>query len=87
MTQEEMKLEIARLMAENAALTKTKATSHMGLKVSAKGAVSLYGLGRFPITLYASQWESLLAKAETIKNFIDANRSALKTKETEVKAG
>lgn len=47
------------------------------LKVSAKGAVSLYGMGRFPVTLYAAQWDKVLGEAETIRNFIEANQAVL----------
>lgn len=50
------------------------------LKVSEKGAVSAYGLGRFPVTLYAEQWDKLLAEAEAIKAFIQANKGSLTTK-------
>jgi hypothetical protein len=49
-------------------------------KVSEKGAVSVYGLGRFPVTLYLEQWNKLLSNAEELKAFIEANRSRLKTK-------
>ncbi len=52
-----------------------------GIKVSAKGAVSVYGLGRFPVTLYASQWETLLGRGEEIKQFILDNVNALAKKE------
>lgn len=80
MTQEQMQAEILKLRAENEKLTKQK-TLTGGIKVSEKGAVSVYGMGRFPVTLYASQWEALFAKTEEIKAFIVANASALKTKE------
>jgi hypothetical protein len=49
-------------------------------KVSEKGAVSVYGLGRFPVTLYLEQWNKLLSNAEELKAFIEANRAKLKTK-------
>ena len=52
----------------------------LGLKVSEKGAVSCYGLGRFPVTLYAGQWERLLSEADTISAFIKANASLLNVK-------
>ena len=75
---------LARLIAENEAL-KAKLNSPkangLGIKVSTKGAVSVYGLGRFPITLYSSQWETLLAKSQDIQAFITANASSLKVKE------
>ncbi len=53
---------------------------NLTLRVSAKGAVSLYGMGQWPVTLYASQWERLLSEADTIRAFIVANRSQLATK-------
>jgi hypothetical protein len=52
----------------------------LSLKVSEKGAVALYGMGRFPVTLYAGQWERVLAHSEEIKAFIEANRSLLSVK-------
>lgn len=83
-TQEEiaLNLEIAKLRAENARLQTVvaKAPSH-GIKVSAKGAVSVYGLGRFPVTLYSSQWQSLFEKQDAIKAFIVDNVASLKAKE------
>jgi hypothetical protein len=51
------------------------------MKVSEKGAVSVYGLGRFPVTLYKEQWEKLLAMAEQIKQFMVENNDKLKVKE------
>jgi hypothetical protein len=54
--------------------------SEMKLKVSEKGGVSLYGLGRFPVTLYAEQWQKLLGEVENIKKFIEDNKTLLKTK-------
>lgn len=53
----------------------------LSLKVTEKGGASLYGLGRFPVTLYASQWDKLIANIDQIKTFIDANRSLLTVKE------
>ena len=81
-TQEQidLNLEIARLREENARLQANSKPSG-SIKVSAKGAVSVYGLGRFPVTLYASQWESLFSKQEDIKAFIIANAALLKAKE------
>lgn len=64
--------EIALLRAENERL-KSKPKASNGFKVSEKGGVSLYGLGRFPVTLYASQWERLLGLAPQIQEFIQAN--------------
>jgi hypothetical protein len=79
-TEEELKAEIARLRAENAALQRP-ARGHLSCKVSEKGALSVYGLGRFPVTLYREQWEKLLAMADEIRAFIQANDGALKKKE------
>jgi hypothetical protein len=80
MADEEMQAELARLRAENEAL-KQKRSSAVSMKVSEKGAVSVYGLGRFPVTLYQEQWKKLLAIADEIKGFIEENRSKLKVKE------
>ena len=78
MNDEDMKAELERLRAENEALKKPRATS---LKVSEKGAVSVYGMGRFPVTLYKEQWLRLLAMADEIRTFIAENESKLKTRE------
>jgi hypothetical protein len=80
MNESDMKAELERLRAENAKL-KTKDKSGVTLKVSEKGAVSLYGMGRFPVTLYKEQWLRLLASAAEIEAFIHENDSKLKTKE------
>lgn len=77
---DEMKAELERLRAENQALKKTSAKG-LSLKVSEKGGVSVYGLGRFPVTLYKEQWIKLLDMAEDIRAFIKSNESSLKTKE------
>jgi hypothetical protein len=77
---DDLKSEIERLRAENEALKKP-ARGQMSLKVSEKGGLSVYGLGRFPVTLYKEQWIRLLALADEIRNFIRDNDSALKTKE------
>ncbi len=68
------------LLAENEALKKALRAT-ISLKVSEKGALSVYGLGRFPVTLYKGQWERLLATADQIRAFIEANQDRLKTKE------
>jgi hypothetical protein len=52
----------------------------ISFKVSEKGAVSVYGLGRFPVTLYLEQWNKLLSNVDELKAFIEANKSKLKTK-------
>ncbi len=79
-TEEELRLEIERLKAENENLKKPTRGS-MSLKVSEKGALSVYGLGRFPVTLYREQWEKLLGMGEQIRQFIHENDSVLKKKE------
>ena len=79
MGEEEMRAELERLRAENQAL-KGQAAERSTLKVSEKGGVSVYGLGRFPVTLYKEQWLKLLGMAEEIRKFIAENESQLKTK-------
>ena len=76
---EDMQAELERLRAENEAL-KAKTKGSTSIRVSEKGGVSVYGLGRFPVTLYKEQWLKLLAMAEDIKRFIAENESRLKTK-------
>ena len=80
MSEQDMAAELARLRAENAALKKTSAKG-LSLKISEKGGLSVYGLGRFPVTLYKEQWKKLLAMADEIKSFIDANDAQLKSKD------
>jgi hypothetical protein len=80
MSDEELKAELERLRRENAAL-KRGASSGIRIKVSEKGAVSVYGMGRFPVTLYKEQWLKLLDMAAEIRAFIAANESQLKAKE------
>jgi hypothetical protein len=77
----ELLQQIEALKRDNEALKLKGKTTTNGLKVSTKGAVSLYGMGRFPVTLYASQWEMLLAKAEEIRNFISSNSASLAKRE------
>jgi len=79
MSDDSMREELERLRKENEALKKG-ATRGVSLKVSEKGGVSVYGLGRFPITLYKEQWLKLLDMAADIRTFISANESQLKTK-------
>ena len=79
MSDEDLKAELERLRSENAALKKG-ASSGIHLKVSEKGAVSIYGMGRFPVTLYKEQWLKLLDMAADIRSFIAANEAKLKTK-------
>jgi hypothetical protein len=80
MSDDNLLQENERLKAELEAL-KTRRSSAVSLKVSEKGAVSVYGLGRFPVTLYQEQWQKLLAMADDIKIFIEENKSKLKVKE------
>lgn len=78
---ENLQAEIERLRAENEALKKPVATRQISMKVAEKGGLSVYGLGRFPVTLYKEQWEKLLGMADEIRNFIRENEGALKKKE------
>ena len=80
MSESEMQAELERLRAENAQL-KNKDKGGISLKVSEKGALSLYGMGRFPVTLYKEQWLRVLEHADEIKTFIAENDSKLKAKE------
>lgn len=80
-TPEELQAEIERLRAENERL-KTRPGRGIHLKVSEKGGVSLYGLGRFPITLYPEQWQKILDLAPEIQRFIQENAAKLKWKES-----
>jgi hypothetical protein len=80
MTENETKAELERLRKENAALKKG-ASSGVRLKVSEKGAVSVYGMGRFPVTLYKEQWLKLLDMSDDIRAFITANEAQLKEKD------
>ena len=79
MTDEDLKAELERLKAENEQLKSQRGRS-VSLKVSEKGGVSVYGLGRFPVTLYKEQWTKLLAMADEIRAFLKAHDAELKTK-------
>ena len=79
MSEEELKAELERLRNENAALKKGAATG-ITMKVSEKGGLSVYGMGRFPITLYKEQWLKLMDMSDAIRSFIEANDTALKSK-------
>ena len=82
---DEMKAELERLKKENEALKAAQSKTKPGqftLKVSEKGAVSVYGLGRFPVTLYQEQWAKLLDHADEIRTFIKENEGQLKKKES-----
>ncbi len=80
MAPQDLQAEVERLRAENEALKRRK-NSSVSMKVSEKGGLSVYGLGRFPVTLYQEQWLKLLNMAEEIKQFIEENRDKLKAKE------
>jgi hypothetical protein len=77
---EALRGELERLRRENEAL-KARTARGTSLRVSEKGGVSVYGLGRFPVTLYKEQWDKLLAMAEEIRAFIREHESELKAKE------
>jgi len=79
-TEADLKAELDRLRAENAAL-KARGGKGISMKVSEKGAVSVYGLGRFPVTLYQEQWVKLLEVADDIRAFIREHEGQLKKKE------
>jgi hypothetical protein len=79
MSDADLKAELERLQRENAAL-KRRAGQGVSMKVSEKGGLSIYGLGRFPITLYREQWLRLLDLSDEIREFIDSNSEKLKTK-------
>jgi hypothetical protein len=79
-TEQELQAEIERLRAENDKLKKP-ARGQMSLKVSEKGGLSVYGLGRFPVTLYREQWDKLLGMADEIRTFIQEHDGELKKKE------
>jgi hypothetical protein len=77
---DDIQAELERLRAENERL-KQSGRGKLAMKVSEKGALSVYGMGRFPVTLYKEQWLRLLAMADDIKSFIEANNESLKSKE------
>jgi len=79
-SEQELQAEIERLRAENQSL-KQPQRGRVYLKVSEKGGLSVYGMGRFPITLYREQWEKLLSMADEIRAFIRDNEQTLKKKE------
>lgn len=79
MSNAQLQAEYLKLLEENAKLKANKTTTN-GIKVSEKGAVSVYGLGRFPVTLYSSQWNTLLGMAPQIQEFMAANKAVLKEK-------
>jgi hypothetical protein len=79
MSEEDVKAEMARLKEENERL-KARQSRAVSLKVSEKGGLSVYGLGRFPVTLYKEQWMKLLDMADDIRAFLKENDSRLKSK-------
>jgi len=76
MNNEQMQQELARLRAENLKLSQKGSA----IKVSQKGAVSVYGFGQWPVTLYASQWETMFDKIPAIKQFIADHKAELSVK-------
>jgi hypothetical protein len=80
MSDDNLKAELERLRNENAAL-KREASVGLRMKVSDKGALSIYGMGRFPVTLYKEQWLKLLNMSDEIRAFIAANEAQLKSKD------
>ena len=82
MSEDDIKAELERLRAENEAL-KRSSSKGLSLRVSEKGALSVYGLGRFPVTLYKEQWLRLLDMSEDIRMFINQNDVQLKSKVTQ----
>jgi hypothetical protein len=80
MADEDTNAELERLRKENAALKK-EVSAGVRMKVSDKGALSVYGMGRFPVTLYKEQWLKLLDMSDDIRAFIATNESQLKAKD------
>jgi hypothetical protein len=83
MAEETAEQKLARLEAENRALREQveRKPGQLRLKVSEKGGLSIYGLGRFPVTLYKEQWMRLLDYADEIRSFLKDNDSQLKAKQ------
>ena len=83
MAEESIEEKLARLEAENQALKKQvdRKPGELRLKVSEKGGLSIYGLGRFPVTLYKEQWNRLLDHADEIREFLKNNDQQLKAKQ------
>jgi hypothetical protein len=82
-TYEEMKARLAELEKQVA----TKRTGSLEFRVSEKGGVSVYGLGRFPVTLYFEQWTRLLDQTDNLRAFLEENKSKLKLKEPKYSPG
>lgn len=81
MAEEDLRAELERLKSENESL-KARRNASTSMKVSEKGALSVYGLGRFPVTLYQEQWTKLLGMSDQIKAFITENKDKLKVKDS-----
>ncbi len=83
MAEESIEAKLARLEAENQVLKQQveRKPGELRLKVSEKGGLSIYGLGRFPVTLYKEQWTRLLDYADEIREFLKANDQQLKAKQ------
>lgn len=80
MSDDDLQAELQRLRTENELLKKS-GRGKLAMKVSEKGALSIYGMGRFPVTLYKEQWLKLLEMRDEIRAFIEANNESLKSKE------
>jgi len=76
-TEDELRAELERLKAENEAL-RNRRSGAVSMKVSEKGGLSVYGLGRFPVTLYQEQWLKLLDMSDDIRAFIQEHQAELK---------
>jgi ribosome-interacting GTPase 1 len=75
---EELKAKLAQLEKE---VEVKKRSGDLSFKIAEKGGLSVYGLGRFPVTLYYEQWNRLLGAADDIKKFLEENKAKLKLKE------
>jgi hypothetical protein len=75
-TYDELKARVAELEKKS-----ERRTGELEFRVGEKGGVSVYGLGRFPVTLYYEQWNKLLAAAPKLRDFLEENKSKLKLKE------
>ena len=76
-TYDELKARLAELEKQNS----NKRSGNLEFRVSEKGGVSVYGLGRFPVTLYYEQWNRLLDRCDDLRGFLEENKSRLKLKE------